>query len=203
MINLLPPELQTTLGYARLNTKLRRTAIGLATLLVAIILTFLGGLLYLKQTSKTLNKQLDVGRSQLAIQDQAQIKQQVDDLSGTLKLVEQVLSKEVLFSKLLKQVGSVMPAGSVLTALSINQISGGLDLQAKATDYQTATQVQVNLQDPKSILFDKVDIINVQCQTSAGATDTVAAKYPCTVQMRALFSKTNPFLFISNTGAKP
>src|ERR1700694_390912 len=129
MINLLPPDLQTTLGYARLDTKLRRLASGLTVLLVAIVVTFIGGLLYLKQTSKSLNKQLDAGRSQLAVQDQAKIKQQVDDLSGTLKLVEQVLSKEVLFSKLLKQIGSVMPAGSVLTALSINQISGGLDLQ--------------------------------------------------------------------------
>ena len=113
----------------------------------------------------------------------------------------QVLSKEVLFSKLLTQVGSVMPGGSVLTALSINQLSGGLDLQAKATDYQTATQVQVNLQDPKSLLFEKVDIVNVQCQSTVTA-DPLVAKYPCTVQMRALFSKTNPFLFISPTGAK-
>jgi Tfp pilus assembly protein PilN len=202
MINLLPPDIQTSLGYTRKNTKLRRLAIGLATLLAAIVLTFFGGLIYLKQTSKALSKQVEISKNQLALQDQANVKKQVEDLSGTLKLVAQVLSKEVLFSKLLKQVGSVMPVGSVLTALSINQLSGGLDLQAKATDYQTATQVQLNLQDPKSVLFEKVDIVNVQCQ-SISTADPIAAKYPCTVQMRALFSKTNPFLFISPTGVKP
>ncbi len=72
-------------------------------------------------------------------------------------------------------------------------------MQARATDYQTATQVQVNLQDPKSLLFDKVDIVNVQCQGSAAAPGSEAAKYPCTVQMKALFTKTNPFLFINGS----
>jgi Tfp pilus assembly protein PilN len=196
MINLLPPTLREANAYARKNTKLRRLAITLTSLLAVIAITFFGGLLFLKQTSNSLAKQVESTQQQLSIQDQANVKKEVDDLSSTLKLVVQVLSKQVLFSKLLKQVGSVMPQGSVLTALSINETAGGLDLQAKATDYQTATQVQVNLQDPKSLLFEKVDIVNVQCQASGAATDATAARYPCTVQMRALFNKTNPFLFI-------
>lgn len=199
MINLMPPETRANMAYARRNTKLRRLAIGMTGLLVAILITFLGGLVFLKQTSSSLAKQLDTGKSQLALQDQEKVKKQVEDLSSTLKLVVQVLSKEVLFSQLLKQVGSVMPRGSVLTALSINETSGGIDLQAKATDYQTATQVQVNLQDPKNLLFEKVDIVNVQCQTSTASLDAVSVKYPCTVQMRALFSQTNSFLFIGGT----
>lgn len=196
MINLMPPQVRQNIGYARQNTRLRKMSMWLTCLLTAILLTFLGGLLFLKQTSHSLAKQLDTSKAQLALQDQAKVKAQVEDLSSTLKLAVQVLSKEVLFSKLLKQVGSVMPRGSVLTSLSINETSGGLDLQAKATDYETATQVQVNLQDPKNLLFDKVDIVNVQCQTSSAAADATAAKYPCTVQMRALFSQTNSFLFI-------
>lgn len=201
MINLLPPDIREASVFARRNTKLRRLALTLTSLLAVIAITFFGGLLFLKQTSNSLAKQVESTKQQLSIQDQEAVKKEVDDLSSTLKLVVQVLSKEVLFSKLLKQVGSVMPRGSVLTALSINQTSGGLDLQAKATDYQTATQVQVNLQDPNSLLFEKVDIVNVQCQASGSATDATAARYPCTVQMRALFSKTNPFLFIG--GNKP
>lgn len=201
MINLLPPEIRSSLVYARKNTLLRRTSLSLGAVLIVITLTYLGGLIVLRQTSNKVSKQVESNRTQLEIQDQAKIKKDVENLSGTLKLVVDVLSKEVLFSSLLKQIGSVMPRGSVLTTLSINELSGGLELQAKTTDYQTATQVQVNLQDPKSILFEKVDIISVQCTTSAGQ-NSAASQYPCTVQMRALFSKTNPFLFISNTGAK-
>lgn len=203
MINLLPPDIRTSLLYARKNTKLRRWAVGLFILLILMVITLAGGILFLKQTSRSLAKQIENSKTQLQHQDQEKIKKEVEDLSSTLKLVVQVLSREVLFSSLLKQVGSVMPRGSVLTTLSINQVSGGLDLQAKASDYQTATQVQVNLQDPKSLIFEKVDIVNVQCQTSGAVLpDSVAAKYPCTIQMRALFNKTNPFLFI-NSGEKP
>ena len=203
MINLLPPDTRTVLMYARKNTKLRNLAIGMTIMLVTIILTLVGGLLFLKQTSKSALKQVESSKSQLELQDQATVKKDIEDLSGTLKLVVQVLSKEVLFSSLLKQVGSVMPRGSILTALSINELSGGIDLQAKATDYQTATQVQVNLKDPKSLLFDNVDIVSVQCQATSTSQDPTATKYPCTVQMRALFTKTNPFLFINANGAKP
>lgn len=202
MINLIPPELRTSLKYARKNTMLRRWALSMALLLAVMVMTLFGGLIYLKQTSRTLAKQVEANKTQLQIQSQEKIQKNVEDLSSTLKLVVQVLSREVLFSKLLKQVGSVMPSGSILTSLSINQLSGGLDLQAKAVDYQTATQVQLNLQDTKSLLFEKVDIVNVQCQTTA-STDPVANKYPCTIQLRALFNKTNPFLFISSTGSKP
>ena len=199
MINLMPPEVRSSIGYARQNTRLRRSAIGLSVLLVSILIAFLVGFLFLKQTSNSLAKQLDTGKSQLALQDEEKVKKQVEDLTSTLKLSVQVLSKEVLFSKLLKQVGSVMPRGSILTSLSINETSGGIDLQAKATDYQTATQVQVNLQDPKNLLFEKVDIVNVQCQSGSAAADSTANRYPCTVQMRALFNKTNSFLFIGGT----
>lgn len=202
MINLLPPELQSSLKYTRKNSQLRRWALSMTLLLIIMVVTLFGGLIYLRQTSRSLAKQIETSKSQLQIQDQENIQKNVEDLSSTLKLVAQVLSREVLFSKLLKQVGSVMPSGSILTSLSINQLSGGLDLQAKASDYQTATQVQLNLADPKSLLFEKVDIINVQCQTIASA-DPVANRYPCTIQLRALFNKTNPFLFISASGSKP
>lgn len=202
MINLIPPELRTSLKYARKNTMLRRWAISLMMILVLMTITIISGLVYLRQTSSSLAKQIEASKSGLQIQNQESVQKNVEDLSSTLKLVVQVLSREVLFSKLLKQVGSVMPKGSILTTLSINQLSGGLDLQAKASDYQTATQVQLNLQDPKSLLFEKVDIVNIQCQTSV-SVDPIASKYPCTIQLRALFNKTNPFLFIGNTGSTP
>lgn len=203
MINLLPPEVRASIAYARKNTKLRSSAIGMVIVLVFMVITLAGGLVFLNQTSRSLAKQIEVSKEQLQVQDQEEIEKDVENLSSTFKLVVEVLSKQVMFSSLIKQVGSAMPPGTVLTSLSINQVSGGLDLQAKAEDFQTATQVQVNLRDPKSLLFEQVDVVNVQCQPAgSAAAGSVAARYPCTVQLRALFNKTNPFLFI-NKGAKP
>ncbi len=128
----------------------------------------------------------------------------VQQLSDSLKLVTQVLQREILFSKLLAQTGAALPNGSVLTDLSINKLQGGLDLRVSATDYQTATQVQLNLQDPNNKIFEKADIVNIQCVTPKPGNNALQNKYPCNVQLRALFAKNNPFSFISpKTGSSP
>jgi hypothetical protein len=202
VINLLPTETRNSIMYARRNTYLRKWAVSLLAVIAALLVIVGVGFLFLKGSTNSYWKQVDQSKQNLQAQDQETVKAQVQDLTSSLKLVDQVLSKEVLFSKLLVQIGSVMPSGSILTNLSINQLDGGLDLRAAATDYQTATQVQVNLGDPNNKIFASSDLINVQCQsdTSVGGS-AVNARYPCSVQVRALFAKENPFLFI-NDGAK-
>ena len=117
--------------------------------------------------------------------------------TGRLKLVVNVLSREILFSKLLTQTGAVTPSNTSLTDLSINQVAGAIDIKAKATDITAATQLQVNLQDPANKIFTKADIQNITCKPDA--TDP---KYPCNVTLKALFAKDNPFLFINKGTAK-
>jgi Tfp pilus assembly protein PilN len=205
MINLLPPEIKINISYARRNTMLRKWAFALLIGIGVISSTIFIGNLFLRQSTHSLASQVEQGTEQLKIQKLEETQKQVEGISSSLKLVVQVLSREVLFSKLLQQIGSVMPSGAVLTNLSINKLQGGLDLQAAATDYQTATQVQVNLQDPANQIFDKADIVSIQCTSNQTTTGGIADQYPCTVQVRALFAKNNPFLFINNKtgGVKP
>jgi len=163
------------------------------------------GHFYLQQSIDSYSKQVAASQQQLADQKLEETQKEIETVSGNLKLVVQVLSRAILFSKLLGQVGSAIPNGAVLTNLSIsNKVQGGIDLSFSATDFQTATQVQLNLSDPNNQIFDKADIINVQCAEPGG--ETVSDQYPCTIQIRALFAKNNSFSFISNTApaeAKP
>lgn len=200
MINLLPPDVKENYLYARRNTLLRKWAIVLIISIIALGGIIVAGNMYLNQSSRNLSKQISEGTEQLKIQKLEETQKQVEGISSSLKLVVQVLGREVLFSKLLQQIGAAMPPGAVLTNLSINKLQGGLDLQAAATSYQTATQVQVNLQDPANKIFEKADIVSIQCGNSGSA---LSKTYPCTVQVRALFAKNNPFLFINNSAAKP
>jgi hypothetical protein len=112
-----------------------------------------------------------------------------------------VLSKEILFSKLIQQVGAAMPANTSLNGLSINKVQGGIDLTASAVDYTAATQVQVNLSDAQNKIFTQADIVSINCSTGTSSS-TQDTTYPCTVTIRALFAKNNPFLFINNTKAQ-
>jgi len=200
MINLLPNEVKENIVFARRNTKLRHWIMVFAISIAGVLIITLFGLFYIQQNIDNYNSQISKTQDELNSQKLDATQKQVQDISNSLKLVVQVLSREVLFSKLIKQVAVAIPSNAVLTNLQISKTTGGIDLTAATTDYNTATQVQVNLQDPANKIFDKADIINISCG-KATAGNTVTAKYPCTVTIRAQFAKTNPFLFINN-GAK-
>ncbi|HSX23486.1 MAG TPA: hypothetical protein VLE74_00065 [Candidatus Saccharimonadales bacterium] len=189
--------------FARRNTRLRKWSLALLASMLVIVAVVAVGHIYLQQSIHSYAAQVDQGNADLKAQNLEDTQTKVQDLSNSLKLVVQALQREILFSKLLLQVGAVLPNGAILTNLSINKVQGGLDLQAAATDYQTATQVQVNLQDKNNKIFDKADIINIQC-TGTKTSDPVKSQYPCAIQLRAQFAKNNSFSFINpTTGSTP
>lgn len=198
MINLLPPDIKAGYHYARRNVALRHWVIALFIALIGLGILATYGSLTLHQSVDDYNHQVAAANEQLQKEHLEQTEQQIKDMTGSLRLAVQVLSQEVLFSKLITQIGAAMPSGAVLTGLNINQTSGGLDLTAAATDYTTATQVQVNLGSSASKIFAKVDIVSINCSTQNAADP----QHPCSVQLRALFNADNQFLFI-NQGGKP
>jgi len=206
MINLLPPDIQENTNFARRNSQLRKWIAALLFGIAGIAAIVAAGSIYINQATAAQVQQAETTQAQLGIQKFSQTQKRVQDISASLKLVLQVLGKEVLFSELLKQIGAVIPEDTVLTGLSINKVQGGIDLQAAARDYQSATQVQVNLQDPANKIFDKADLINIQCNSADGIVgdpNSVANRYPCNVTIRAQFSKNNPDLVVEDKKATP
>lgn len=196
MINLLPTDLKQEYTYARRNALLRRWAFALLFGLVGVGLVTTGGLLYLQKSTDTYSNQVIAAQKLLDEQNFSDTKKHSDEITSSLKLVVQVLSREVLFSKLLAQIASVTPADTSLTDLSISKIQGSLELSASSTSYESATQLQVNLQDPANKIFSKADIQNITCNPNAADP-----RYPCTVTLKALFAKDNPYLFINKKAA--
>lgn len=196
MINLLPPQVITDYRYARRNVILRRWV-------VAFVIAFAGlgalgsySLFSLRQSTADYTKKVENTQLYFEKEKYAGTQTRIQDVSNSFKLVVKVLSQEVLFSQLLQQMGSAIPDNANLTSLNISQTQGALDISAVATDYATATQVQVNLADPRNKIFSKADIINISC----GGTTSTNPKYPCNVNIRALFAEDNPFLFINSKG---
>jgi hypothetical protein len=208
MINLLPKDQKNSIKFARRNVKLMHWSFGMLGIIAIMIALWGAGYFYLNSTIANYSRGVEQKRNDLKAQKLEETQTRVENLSNNLKLILQVLSKEVLFSKLLQQIGSVMPDGSVLSAIDISKVEGGLDLVATAKDYDTATQIQVNLQDKDKKLFQKVDIVSVSCDegpaTSSTTTtqDVTENKYPCTVSLRALFGDKNPFLFINKSASE-
>lgn len=195
MINLLPPDKKADVALAKRNFGMLKLCLTLLLVIFGMAVITLGGLFYMEQTKNSIKKQNEKSQASIASQNLDSVQKQAEEISGNIKLTTDVLSQQILFSKLIRQVGSVMPANTTLKGLSIGKADGGVSLTANAKDYNTASQIQVNLADPSNKIFDKADIINITCENSS------TEAYPCSISVRARFSKQNNFLFI-NPGAK-
>jgi hypothetical protein len=194
MINLLPPDLKNGYRYGRRNVVLRRWVAMFLIAFVGLGLISTYGLLNLHQSTRNYQNQIATTQALFKQENFAGTQAQVQDISNSFKLVVKVLGQEVLFSQLIKQIGAVMPANANLTGLNINQVQGGLNITAEATDYSSASQVQINLADPSNKIFSKADIVSIACSSDNNNN----SKYPCTIDIRALFAANNPFLFINS-----
>lgn len=191
MINLLPPSKKSEVMYARRNSFLIRWVMGICLAGLGIALITGAGLFYLKQDSKSYQQSTRATRELLAQQKESETIKRAEEMSGTLQLAVDVLSKEILFSKLLQKIAQVIPPGTVLKSLSLNsELQGGLDLEVSASSYETGVRAQVNLADPNNGIFERADLGDVTCVAADEPTD-----YPCTATMRALFDQDhNAFL---------
>ncbi len=194
MINLLPPAIKDDYGYARRNVHMVRWVIAFAVALVGLAAIGTAGFVYMEQLSSNYQEQIEAKQLSLKEQKLEQTKNTAKEMSNSLKLAVQVLGQEVLFSELLTQLAKVTPNNVSLSNLGISQTTGALDITAKALTDTAATQLQVNLADPKNKIFSKADIISIACNSDSKEI------YPCTVTIRALFADDNPFLFINSGG---
>jgi Tfp pilus assembly protein PilN len=198
MINLLPPDVKDNYRYARRNSQLMHWIVACGLALVGLAAISVGGMIYLDQTAKDSTKQADTLAVALKNQDEAATRIKVTDIGNNLKLAVDVLSKQVLYSEMLKHIATIIPSNTSLTGLVLSQGQGSLDITADTKDYTTATQLQLNLADAKNKLFTKADIVSITCADGASATQSTK-RYPCTVIVRALFARDNPFLFTSGS----
>ncbi|HVX24345.1 MAG TPA: hypothetical protein VG992_03325 [Candidatus Saccharimonadales bacterium] len=200
MINLLPPEVKQSYRFGRRNISLRRWVLAFLIALVGLGGLTTYGLLSLRQSTTHYQHQVKATEALFAQEKYSQTEAEVKDISNSFKLVVKVLSQEVLFSQMIKQIGALIPDNAALTGLTISQVQGALDISAVASDYSTATQIQVNLADPANKIFSKADLVSISCNTKTAVNPAL----PCSVTIRALFAEANPFLFInSQPGATP
>ncbi len=194
MINLLPTDVRDNYTYARQSTKLLVwSSVCIASILGTAVIVFFG-MFFMNQSIKTYAAQN--AQAQQALKDQKldETQKHIQSISNDMKLVVKVLSKEILFSKLIGQIATIIPQNATLSDLEITSTQGALELKLLTKNYDTAAQVQANLQDPTNKIFNKADILSITC---GGKNPT----YPCTVSIRAQFSPSNPFQFINASGS--
>lgn len=197
MINLLPPTLKENYRYAKYNRRLLAWVGALIGGLCGVAFITALGLFAINNSINSYNSRITTAQHQLSKDNSSTTEQQVADISSNLNLMVRVLSKEVLFSKLLAQLGSITPPNVILTNLSITQDQSAIEITAQTANYNAATQLQVNLSDPSNKIFSKADLVSIACTATQNATNSA---YPCSADIRAQFTSSNPFLFINASG---
>jgi Tfp pilus assembly protein PilN len=194
MINLLPPDIKENYVYARRNTLLRHWVVAFTFGLIGILGITSFGIFTIQGSINNYNRQVADATGILSKNKLTDTNKEVQDITNNLKLVVQVLSREILFSKMLRQMAIVTPKNVALAGLNIIDNQQGIDITANAKDYNAATQLQVNLTNPANQIFTKADIQSIHC------TGTPNPDYPCVVVIRALLGQNTPFLFINSQG---
>lgn len=191
MINLIPPNYYQGMRIGRANAKLARWLVVGVIAAGGLLLIVVAGSLYLTHQNTKLNQRIETINQQLKDQNLNEVQKQAQDINGNIKVINQVLGREIRFSELIQEIGSVLPGGTVLNSLTLTKVDGPIDLSADAIDYTAASQIAVNLSDPKNELFDKVDIVNINCDASP------TSAYACNATYKALFSKTAKTRFLN------
>jgi Tfp pilus assembly protein PilN len=193
MINLLPASHAEAIRFGRQNTKLRNWLLGLIGAIIVLVLIVAGGWLYLNKQQHNYKSQIASTNQQLKTQNLSQTQKDAKEITGDIKVINQVLGTEVKFSDLIQAIGNDIPSGTVLSSLTLsNKVAGALDLSANTINYASAAQVAVNLSQAQNNLFSNVDIISISC--GGGQANQT---YKCTAIYRALFSKTAQTKFLS------
>lgn len=196
MINLLPQDIKETNSFGAKNRVLLRWVAAFFVGILGIVLVVLFGYFQLNRSIAATQTQVRQSEQRLQEQNIQQTQQETEEIDSSIKLALQVLEKKILFSKMLERIGAVMPEGTILEGITLQEIEGGINLVANAQTYQTATQVQVNISDETSDVFKTADILSIDC------TGTQYPQYPCKLTLRALFNEDNPFLFINQANAE-
>jgi len=181
MINLIPPAYATRIKFGRSNATLRNWILGAVAAIAGLLLIMAGGWLYLNSQASDLRGQLNETNNQLSAQNLDKVKKDATEINGDIKAINQIFKSEIRFSDLIQDIGRITPSGAILSSLTLTQINGPLDLTVNTTDYATAAQVAVNLNDPTNGIFSKADIVSITCNNTKSS-------YLCTGIYKALFS---------------
>ncbi len=190
MINMLPGDYVDTIRHSKNNEYVLRWMGASLVATIVLIVILASGWLYLNHEVKALSSQIAAGKNDLVSQNLEGVKKDASKISNDIKTINQVLGKEIRFSRLIQSIGQVMPPGTVLEGLTLTKADGSIDLTASAKDYKSGAQIALNLSDKQNGIFSRADIISLTC-TSA---DT---EYKCSVVLKALFSKESQAKFLN------
>jgi Tfp pilus assembly protein PilN len=180
MINLLPLESQSQLRAARANTLLMRYNVFLIGAFVFIGLA-LGFVYFYLETVKTSAEQT-ISENNARVNTYATVQAEADAFRSSLSTAKDIFDKEITYTKAVLNISRLLPAGTALQTLSLNDKTFGTQttFAIQAKDYNAALALKDSFQS--SALFSNVHFESITSSSGGGA-------YPITVNLNLTMSK--------------
>jgi cell division protein FtsL len=165
MINLLPLETRTERIYGRKNRVLAGYAFALLTTAVLVAVVMIGSLKFFGTDEIALKNEIATDAATIA-----ELQKETTDLNETvsqLDTVDKLYESGITFSTIVPRIGSLLPEGTVLNALSLTgESTDTLSLDVDLERPELAVVLVKNLIE--SDLFEAADIGNLNPKGSDG-----------------------------------
>jgi len=182
MINLMPDNAKKEIRSARTNVILTRYIIIIVLAFAFLTMLLAGSYVVLTQAKQSAQRLIDANGTKAEVYSST--KAQVDTLSSGLSETKSILNQEVLYSKVLINIGQQMPTGTVIEKISLDAASfTGTPLSLKAYAKTTEAAVALREKFQSSPIFTNVSFESVS-DTSGGI-----AGYPVSVSMTLTITK--------------
>lgn len=168
MINLLPPESKVAIIYGRKNRSLIGWIAAFIIVLIGVLLLTLAGTFYVKAAANSYTKKVETSKTRIQEQKLETAQKEAESFSSNLDTVVLLLKDQLLFSKIIKSIGSVLPNGVVLKEINYDSKESTMSLDVIAPSEQAATQAFINISSDTNKLFSKADLVQVQRDDSGG-----------------------------------
>lgn len=160
MINLMPDDAKKEIRSARLNVILGRYIIVVFFAFGFLVLLLAGSYVVLTQTKESAQRLIDANSTKADVYSTT--KSQVDALSASLSETKTILNQEVLYSNVLMNIGQQMPAGTVLSSITLNTASfSGTPVTLKAYAKTTDDAVALRQKFQSTPIFTNVNFDSV------------------------------------------
>ena len=191
MINLLPSDVKHDIGYARKNKVLWTWIITLWLFLTAVIAIIAFGTFFISQRASNLNRLVDISEQRVKDQNLTDYQKKAEVFSSDLNTAVKLLENQLLFSKIIRTIGSVLPPGVTLGTLDYSVEDEILTLNVEARDQRAITTAFENISNGQQIsnnLFTKADLIKVDCNSD---------EQKCTGSIVVLLNKNSEFYLLN------
>lgn len=191
MINLLPSEVKQDIGYARRNKVLWTWIVILWLFLVAVVAIIAVGTFFISQRAGNLNRLVTISEQRVKDQNLTDYQKKAEVFSNDLNTAVKLLENQLLFSKIIRTIGSVLPPGVTLGTLDYSVEDDILTLNVEAKDQRAISTAFENISNGQQIsnnLFTKADLLKVDCNSD---------EQKCTGSIVVLLNKNSEFYLLN------